>query len=51
MSLYIKLGDKYSDWLGLSKGFPQGSIMGPFIFNIFSNECIRNMIEILIEIL
>ena len=32
------LGDKYSDWLGLSKGVPQGSLMGPFIFNIFSND-------------
>ena len=30
--------DKYSDWLGLSKGVPQGSLMGPFIFNIFSND-------------
>ena len=34
----VKLGDKYSDWLGLSKGVPQGSLMGPFIFNIFSND-------------
>ena len=32
----VKLGDKYSEWLGLSKGVPQGSLMGPFIFNIFS---------------
>ena len=34
----VKLGDKYSDWLGLSKGIPQGSLMGPFFFNIFSND-------------
>ena len=34
----VKLGDKYSDWLGLSKGVPQGLLMGPFIFNIFSND-------------
>ena len=32
----VKLGDKY--WLGLSKGVPQGSLMGSFIFNIFSND-------------
>ena len=34
----VKLGDKYSEWLGLSKGVPQGSLMGLFIFNIFSND-------------
>ena len=34
----VKLGDKYSEWLSLSKGVPQGSLMGPFIFNIFSND-------------
>ena len=34
----VKLGDRYSDWLGLSNGVPQGSLMGPFIFNIFSND-------------
>ena len=34
----IKLGDKYSEWLGLTKGVPRGSLMGPFIFNIFSND-------------
>ena len=32
----VKLGDKYSEWLGLSKGVPQGSLMGLFIFNLFS---------------
>ena len=34
----VKLGDKYSEWLGLSKRVSQGSLMGPFIFNIFSND-------------
>ena len=33
-----KLRDKYSEWLRLSKGVPQGSIKGPFILNIFSND-------------
>ena len=33
-----KLGDICSEWLSLSKGVPQGSLMGPFIFNIFSNN-------------
>ena len=34
----VKLGDKYSEWLGLSKGVPQGSLMGPFILNLFLND-------------
>ena len=34
----VKLGDKYRDWLSLSKGVPQGSLMGSFIFNIFSSD-------------
>ena len=28
----------YSEWLGLTKGVPQGSLMGTYIFNIFSNN-------------
>ena len=34
----LKLGDKYSEWLGSLKGVPQGSLMGPFIFNIFLSD-------------
>ena len=34
----VKLGDKYSDWLGLSKKVPQCSLNGQFIFTIFSND-------------
>ena len=34
----VKLSNKHNDWLALLKGVPQGSLMGPFIFNIFSNN-------------
>ena len=36
----VKLGDKNCEWLGLAKGVSQGSLMGPFIFNILSNDLI-----------
>ncbi len=31
------LGER-SDWLNLIRGVPQGSIMGPTIFNFFMND-------------
>ena len=34
----VKLGDKYSEWLSLSKGVRQNSLISLFIFNIFSND-------------
>ena len=34
----VKLGDKYSEWYTILKGIPQGSILGPLIFNMFMND-------------
>ena len=34
----VKLGDSMSDWRYISKGAPRGSLFGPFMYNVFSND-------------
>ena len=34
----VKLGNNKSEQLQLDKGAPQGSYMGPFVYNLFSND-------------
>ncbi len=34
----VNISDERSSWLPLLKGIPQGSSLGPFIFNVFMND-------------